>query len=183
MPNIILPLPVIVFQTLFLLISICLEAFVLHRCLFITRKISIEYALSINLLANFLGWIVFFIVEKFIPHPWRGEMISYVFFDHLIGKHEPSFYIPIVFLAFIIFTLAFLLKFKALELLRILLKLPPLNVAENYPPNHPIFSSNNPPPSLLQTILWANACTYTAILILLLLRAFIQWQKNLLFSL
>ncbi len=186
----ILPLQAIAFQLLFLIMAIAIEGFILHYQLKFQRKTSIEYATTLNLIAAILGWITFFIIQRFIPNPWRSEMISYIFFDHLITPHELSFYIPIVFTTFFIFLTSFLIKYKGLEILQIYLGVPRQNIPDIPQRNAPRLNenisvniNNHPRFQIFQAILWANACSHTAILVVLILRAFLQAQKNLLFTL
>ena len=188
----ILPLQAIAFQILFLMMAIAIEGFILHYQLKFQRKTCIEYATTLNLITTILGWITFFIIQRFIPHPWRSEMISYIFFDHLITQHELSFYIPIIFTTFFIFLTSFLIKYKGLEILQIYLGVPLPNIPDipqrnaprlNENENITVNINNHPNFKIFQAILWANACSHTAILVLLILRAFLQAQKNLLFTL
>jgi hypothetical protein len=57
-----LPLPTIVLQLLFVLISVAAEAFVLHWRMDLERHRCVEYALAIELAVSCVGWAGFFAV-------------------------------------------------------------------------------------------------------------------------
>lgn len=57
-----LPLPTIVLQLLFVLISVAAEAFVLHWRMDLERHRCVEYALAIELAVSCAGWAGFFAV-------------------------------------------------------------------------------------------------------------------------
>jgi hypothetical protein len=67
MTEAVLPLQTFLFQFLFLLVSIALESRVLYRRMNISRRSSVEYSTFINLLAASVGWLVFFMIQNWIP--------------------------------------------------------------------------------------------------------------------
>ena len=79
MKGMVLPLQTYLFQALFLLVAIALEASVLQRRLYLTRRTSVEYAISINLLTTVIGWLAFFLVQNLLPQPIKDQIISYIF--------------------------------------------------------------------------------------------------------
>ena len=79
--SLVLPLRAILFQLLFLLVAIAVEAIVFKERLNLTRRISLEYSASINLLSTVIGWLFFFTLEPALPLAWKGPLISYVLFN------------------------------------------------------------------------------------------------------
>ena len=64
----ILPLGAILFNFLFLLIAIPIEAYVFNRRLNFDKKTSIFYAISMNLFSSALGWTIFFFIRANITN-------------------------------------------------------------------------------------------------------------------
>ncbi|XGV98050.1 MAG: filament integrity protein FraC [Leptolyngbya sp. BL-A-14] len=119
----VLPLRAVVFQSLFLLIAIALEALVLFRMLNLDYKASMQSAISVNLLSTFIGWLCFFIGQPFLPIAWRVQLISFIFFEHfhadpLLLNVAPA----LVTFALGMFLGTFFIKLKGLEFLDILLE-------------------------------------------------------------
>lgn len=180
-------LPTYLFQSVFLLVAIALEARVLYQRLYLTRRRSVEYATSINLLAAVLGWIAFFLLKDLLPPPIKSEIISYIFFDRFLTPFPQSFYLVLISTGVIVFFCAFLIKLKGLQLLEALLERTP---KEQSQPEH--ISSNQDrkrlkrsvserversvsrtDPNQATVILLANVYSHSAIALLLALR-FIQ---------
>lgn len=166
----VLPLRAIAFQLLFLVLAIAIEAAVLNVRLDLGRKVSMQYAATINLFTTVLGWIVFFVVEPLLPEPSRRMVIEYVFFGI---KSIPTVMIGV---GFAIFLATFLLKLQGIEWLELLLE--KNKIAEkksDEPPKfkgrrqqqNPVFEieANRP-----LAVLWANAFSFTAISIILAIR-------------
>lgn len=78
---ILLPLRAILFQALFLLVAIAIESFILHKRLYLSRRMSIEYAASLNLFSTVCGWTLFFLVEPLMPVGLREQMVNFIFFS------------------------------------------------------------------------------------------------------
>jgi hypothetical protein len=76
-------LPVVFWQGLFLVIAVAWDAFLFHNRLRVKWRTSIEYAISINLLTNVVGWIVLFVVLPIVPLEAEVEILSYMFFNQL----------------------------------------------------------------------------------------------------
>ncbi|MBE9127500.1 MULTISPECIES: filament integrity protein FraC [unclassified Coleofasciculus] len=178
----VLPLEMILFQVLFLLVAIALEARVLHRKLKFTRKTSVEYATSINLFATVFGWLTFFALAKLLPGLVKAQLVSYIFFDRFIGPQPDRWNSLVVLVGTAIFFFTFFIKLLGLQLLKAWLKasadeLKPapkllnqrrpglINRQEAVKTSH--FDQN---PAL--AILLANAYSYSTILLILLLRFF-----------
>lgn len=174
----VLPLQTILLQVLFLLVAIALEARVLHRRLSLTRRTSVEYATSINLLCAVMGWLGFFLLKNLLPQPLKTQLISYIFFDRLLEPLPESLSLVVVSTGIVIFFCAFLIKLKGLQLLEALLQrsptqkssLPPdkrRRMGLNHRLDQALVQTN---PGQATTILLANAYSHSAILLLLLLR-------------
>lgn len=171
----VLPLRAIVFQCLLLVVAIALEAIVLRERLLLEFQPSIRYATSLNLLATVLGWIAFLGIEPALPATVRTQIISYVLFGHFYTNSLAGRDAAIVATGLVAFFLTFWIKAKALEWLTWLLAVPivkPVEVDSN--PNRIRYGRSRPSeqtasPHLL-AVLQANALSFTAILLLLLLR-------------
>lgn len=178
------PLQMILFQLLFLLVAIALEARVLQRRLRISRKASIEYATSINLLTAIVGWLVFFILmtqKNLLPPPIKDQIISFIFFDRLLSPLPENWYLILIATGVVIFFCAFIIKLKGLQLLEALretstAKRPLLQSESNNRFALPIRLEQalvRTDPNQAATVILANAYSHSAIFLLLFLR-FIQ---------
>lgn len=175
----VLPLQTFLFQFLFLLVAIALEARVLYRRMRISRRVSAEFATFINLLAASIGWVVYFMIQNWIPLPIKDQLISYIFFDRLLGPQPENLTLLIVGAGVVIFFAAFLIKLKGLDLLEAFLQEPAKeNDSSQATQKRPWPTLSNrlddaiapPPPNHATTILLANAYSYSAISLLLFLR-------------
>lgn len=180
----VLPLQTYLFQSVFLLVAIALEARVFYKRLYLTRRRSIEYATSINLFATVIGWLTFFFLKSFLPQPLKSQIISYIFFDRFLGSQPENFYLTIISAGVVIFFSAFLIKLQGLQLLESLLERTPerQSAMELQPPKLPHNQRrqrlsdrldqtvSNTEPSQATAVLLANAYSHSAILLLLFLR-------------
>lgn len=178
------PLEMYLFQGIFLMVAIALEARVFHRRLYLPRRTSVEYATSINLLATVIGWLAFFALQNLLALPLKDQIISYIFFDRFLGSQPESFYLTIISTGVVIFFSAFLIKLKGLQLLEALLdKTPkPQDSSELQPPklrhnqrrqrlsDRLDQAVSHTEPSQATAVLLANAYSHSAILLLLFLR-------------
>ncbi|WP_138503539.1 filament integrity protein FraC [Nostoc sp. PA-18-2419] len=170
----IFPIGGILFDFLFVLIAIPIEAYVLHRRLKFDKKTSIFYAISINLFSSVIGWMVFFFSEPMLPIQLKSELINYLFFNTFKSSGTQTL---IILTAFIIFFANFILKFFLLKVLLLsLVKEPFVKKEEDI--EVPLrqkwrgfrsikFQNTN----LVTTILIANSLSYSAITIILLFRS------------
>jgi hypothetical protein len=169
----IFPIGGILFDFLFVLISIPIEAYVLHSRLKFDKKTSTFYAISINLFSSVIGWFIFFVSEPMLPIQVKSELINYMFFNNFKSPNTQSL---IILTAFIIFFVTFLLKFFILRVL--LLSLNETFTKKVEEPktsqrrglrsfiNVKLQSTN-----LVTTILIANSLSYSMITIILLFRS------------
>jgi hypothetical protein len=180
----VLPLQTILFQLLFLLVAIALEARVLYRRLRISRKASIKYATSINLLATVSGWLVFFILvtqKNLLPLDLKDQIVSYIFFDRFLTPLPGNFYLILIATVIVIFFCAFVIKLKGLQLLEACLEtstakkplLPPDKQSSDTFQDRLERAIVRTDPNQAATIFLANAYSNSAIFLLLFLR-FIQ---------
>lgn len=172
------PFPTYLFQFLFLLIAISVEAFIIHRRLKLSRKTSIEYAISLNLVSTVIGWLAFFYGQTLIGEPLKTQIISYVFFNtFVVGANATAIPTEILLAAFITFMATFWIEFKGLDLLEVLLEVPqPTEVIQSRGLRYrnmratgvnQIFSRANTRKA--GAILLANGCSYSLILLILLI--------------
>lgn len=168
----VLPVGAVLFNLLFILMSISIEAYCFNRRLKFDRKTSIFYAISINLFSNVIGWIAFFIIEPVLPIQLKSELINFVFFNTF---KAPNTQTVIILTAFIIFFSTFIVKLFLLKLFSIVLNEELGKKVENNPNierqkwrylNRNKLLGNN----LVSTMLIANSLSYSAITLVLLIR-------------
>ena len=166
----ILPIGAMLFETLFLLVAISIEGYVLHRWLKFDKKTSIFYALAINVFSSVFGWNIFFLVEPRLDVKLKSELISYIFFNNFKNPGTQS---TIIFLASLIFLGTFLIKFLLLKVLIITLseigekeKIETSQQQKSYRIEKMQLQNTN----LITTTLIANSMSYTAITLILLIR-------------
>jgi hypothetical protein len=183
----VLPLRAVVFQVLFLLVAIAIEAAVLRQTLRWGYQKSVQYATIINLLATVIGWLTFLILEPLVGERVKAQLISYVLFDRLINNSlRPQMGWIMLIAGFLAFFLSLLIKLKGLELLMRL-----LNTWEI--PDRPRQLSRNEKYDLARTgrtlyqraaskfataVLQANALSFSAILVLLMLRSYLAERAS-----
>ncbi|HEY9820126.1 MAG TPA: filament integrity protein FraC [Candidatus Sericytochromatia bacterium] len=188
MKGMVLPLQTYLFQTLFLLVAIALEARVLQRRLYLTRRTSVEYATSINLLTTVIGWLAFFLVQNLLPQPIKDQIISYVFFDRFLSPQPESFNLMLISTGIVMFFSAFLIKLKGLQLLEAVLENAPQAQTSPESRSSVLFRNrrrrrlsqrldeavSNSDPDRATAVLLANAFSHSAIVLILVLRFFEQ---------
>lgn len=198
----VLPLRAIVYQSLFLLVAIAIEAWVLRRLLKTDPKQSIQYATSINLLCTIVGWLVFFLFYTLTSALPPGattrfdiNLIDFIFFDRWSSETATS----LIFISFIMFFASFGIKQAGLSGLKWLLQAEP---GKGKPPEPSVDETEAPPPprppqrsairvrsrevlepqTTLQpqarAVLFANAWSFSAILAILILRFVFQSTLN-----
>lgn len=173
----VIPLRTILFQLLFLLVAISLEAMVLRARLLLDRKTSVQSAATINLLSTFIGWMVFFIIEPWLPESIRIRLISYILFDLNVWTRQVA---PLlIMIGFAIFFATFVIKVIGLDLLDALMERKPEKKAAV--PQTPHYRARGGQQFSLQqvsprplAVLLANVTSFSAISVILLLRAFLE---------
>jgi hypothetical protein len=169
----ILPIGAILFETLFLLIAIPLEGYILNRSLKFDKKTSIFYAIAMNVFSSVIGWNVFFLIEPILSVPIKSELISYVFFNTFKNPRTQNY---IILTGFVIFIATFLVKFLFLKLLIITLgegakkqETTEYSQRQKSLKNEKLKLQNT---SLVTTALIANSLSYTATTLILVIRNF-----------
>ena len=174
----VVPLRAIAFQCLFLLVAIALEAAVLRQKLRLPFKTSIEYAASVNLLTASLGWFVLLALEPILPQGVQQQLISYVLFDRFFGESwNTSVVVWLLAAAVLAFFGTFLTKLKGLDALRWLLNEQPQSSQSQLTSRQERYGRVRrgriaiaAPSRQALAVLQANALSFSAILLLLLLR-------------
>ncbi len=113
---IIIALRVILLRIIRLLVSITNEAWIFKKSFNLSPKLSVQYALALNLLVNACEWVVFLNVEPLLPPEARKELIYYLLIKK-IQETSPS----VFFLTGFNFTLSLLIKWMGFEGLKVLL--------------------------------------------------------------
>jgi hypothetical protein len=160
--------------------AIAIEGFILHRQLKFSRKTSIQYAASLNLLSTIVGWLLFFFVQPLLPINIKIQLISYIFFNRFFYSVSPysNFFSISLFIIYLFFS--FMVKLQGLKSLdsllmesnsisQIFVKLTSLRY--NKKKSSHLYSTKYP--SKATAILLANAYSHSAILLILILRYFI----------
>jgi|GEM_PF-2793407 len=172
MPSIVVPLQAILYQFFVLLLAIALEAFILQKQLSISPRKGVEYAASINLLSVTLGWLVFFNLEQLLPEAIRIRLIVYVFFDRI--PHLEESFVELVLIGIVIFFGTFFVKTLGLYLVQTLLVVQTSNESDEGITFSQILRGYKLPVRLAASeasaVLLANACSYSAVLIVLVAR-------------
>jgi len=167
------PLGTILFNALFLLVAIAIESYVFHtRGRRLDKKASVAYATCVNLFANVLGWIIFFAIEPTLPVNVKTQLISFVFFNQL-DSPDANFQSFIIMVGFLIFFATFLLKFGGLRLLEIALKYPLAEPEKinTLTINRRSYKTKLQSRNMATGVLLANSFSYSAILLILVLRS------------
>ncbi|MEH2083350.1 MAG: filament integrity protein FraC [Nostoc sp.] len=167
------PIGGFLFDFLFVLIAIPIEAYVLHSRLKFDKKTSIFYAISINLFSSVIGWFIFFVSEPLLPIQVKSELINYMLFNNFKSSNTQTL---IILTACIIFFTTFLMKFFILRGLLFSLNESFTKKEEDTQTSQRLqrryfttinFQNTN----LVTTILIANSLSYSAITIILLFRS------------
>ncbi|WP_052049896.1 filament integrity protein FraC [Leptolyngbya sp. KIOST-1] len=176
----IVPLRAIAFQSLLLMVAIVLEAMVLRQQLRLGYRPSMQYAATLNLLATSLGWVAFLAIEAVLPLALRSQVISYVLFNRFYSNSwRESLPVVVVMVAIAAFFITYWIKLQGLVwLLQLLGQAPVETTPEAIEDNRRQRYERarraqvedqlgNSPQAL--AVLQANAASFTAILVLLLL--------------
>ncbi|MBC6473572.1 MAG: hypothetical protein GDA48_12730 [Hormoscilla sp. GM102CHS1] len=170
----ILPLRAIVFQLLLTLVAIAIESFILHRRLKLSRKTSLEYAVSLNLLTLFAGWYLFFVFFSTFPSEMKSILMQFILFNQYYNDILLLLFVA-VFSTFLI-TLAIKIKgWKILEYLQneVLFEYASES-KENFIKNSNLFNRAS---VRGMTIMQAHSFSYSAISLLLVLKLLLT-QSN-----
>lgn len=176
-PLYLIPLRLMVTQSLLIVVAIALESLVLGRFLKYPPRKSVEYSTSINLFSLVVGWFFFLnLVSNFpLPDPIMEELMKLILYD----QWSNSTFAGMVIVALITFFVTFFIEFigfTSLQKLRneeegLERQIDRTRKQPKYGPRaRSLFSlgeqSNTDP---LYALLLANAASYTAIVAILLL--------------
>jgi hypothetical protein len=168
------PLGTILFNSLFLLVAIAIESYVFHTRIrrLPDKKTSVAYATCVNLFSNVVGWVIFFAVEPLLPVYVKTQLVSFVFFNQL-NSPDANLQSFIILVGFIMFFATFALKFTGLRLLEIALTYPQAEPEKlnTLTINRRSFKTKLQSRNTSVGVLLANAFSYSAILMILVLRS------------
>lgn len=183
----ILPLRMIVFQILFLMVAIAIEAGILRQRLRLGFQTSVQYAFVTNLAAVVTGWLAFLVIEPLLTAELRSQLISYVLFNRILpdGWTTEAGAILLA-IALVSFFGTLFVKAKGLELFLRSdnawkpLEQKPKKLARDERYAKARGGGLNLTPGKVRftdTVIQANAASFSVILLLLLLRSLIDgWR-------
>ncbi|WP_339378702.1 filament integrity protein FraC [Calothrix sp. NIES-2100] len=169
----VLPVGAVLFDLLFILMAISIEAYCFNSRLNFDKKTSIFYAISINLFSSIIGWVVFFLIEPVLPIQLKSELINFVFFNSLKFSNTQT---VVILMAFIIFFGTFIVKLFLLRIFSLVLNENIGKKSEDDPPTTDRYKWRNLNRNklisnrLVSTMLIANSLSYSAITLVLLFR-------------
>lgn len=171
----ILPLRAIFFQILLTLVAIAIESLLLHKRLKLSRKTSLEYAISLNLLTLVAGWYLFFVFFDTLPSGMQSSLIEFILFNKY--SNETTIFLFVAGILTFFITLAIKLKgWQVLEYLRneVIFE-DPQEANDQF-----IKSTNffNPASVRVMAILQGHAYSHVAILGLVLVELLLHNQSN-----
>ncbi|MEO1428050.1 MAG: filament integrity protein FraC [Cyanobacteria bacterium J06633_8] len=176
------PSGVILFDFLFLLVAIPVEAYILNQRLKFDKRTSTFYAISMNIFSNVIGWVVFFIVEpNSFFDSYKSQLINFLLYNRLDGE----VYGGIVIAAFVTFFGTLMVKFLLLRLFIIALSNPGEKKPQPEPEDTILLQRKSrrghrtgwQSTSLFTTTLIANSLSYSAITLVVLFRLFARTQS------
>lgn len=179
----IFPLRMIAFQVLFLLVAIAIESGILRQKLLLGFKSSVQYVTAVNLAAVVFGWFAFLVIEPLSSPEVKAQIISFVLFDRLLingWSAEVGGIILAIGLA--AFFATFFIKAKGLELMlrsEGAWKVPKKSVQRSRDQRYVSARAGRNEAQeaisyFIDAVIQANAASFTAILLLILLRAFAE---------
>ncbi|KPQ34223.1 MAG: hypothetical protein HLUCCA11_15855 [Phormidesmis priestleyi Ana] len=175
----IFPLRAIAFQVLFLMVAISIEAGIFRQRLRLGFKTSVQYTTVINLAAVVAGWIAFLVIEPLASPEIKVQIISYLLFDRLlITSWTAEIGGAILGIGLVVFFATYFIKLKGLEWIlrladawKIPKKMEKLNREQRYmQAREGRTESQQALAEFTDSVIQANAASFTAILLLLLLR-------------
>ncbi len=165
----------IAFQIMLLMLATSLEAMVLRQRLRLGYQTSIRYSASMNLLATSLGWFTFLTLDRLLPTELRQQVLSYILFNRFYPNGwSDRLPVLVVMAAIGAFFLTYWVKLQGLRGLMALLGLQPSPATASGDRHGRYRAARNQTassqPSLTLAVLQANALSFTAMLLVLLIR-------------
>lgn len=181
-----LPLRAVISQSLLLMFTIAIEAFILRQQLSLSHKKSVEYSATVNLLSTVVGWLIFLSFAPSLPDSLELQLLNFIFFD----QWSTTTATWLIAAGFITFFTSFVIEFLGLEQLQLLLgERKNIETPERYqrPRSYPTkrLSSSSKTDTTSQSkqadtvyaMLVANAASYSVtVLTLLVFRLFSEAQ-------
>jgi hypothetical protein len=122
-------LPVIIWQSLYLIIAMAWDTFLFYQQLRVSRKISIEYARTLNLFNIVIWWMLFFIIRPLISPTRELNLINLLFFSRPFDQKTDGLDMDLFWLFVIVSVGTVAIKFTIMRTLQTLL--------ENFSPGIP----------------------------------------------
>ena len=175
----IFPLRAIAFQVLFLMVAISIEAGIFRQRLRLGFKTSVQYTTVVNLASVVIGWLTFLIIEPLSPPLIKAQIISYIMFDRLVAGGWNTQTGSVIFaIGLVAFFATFFIKAKGLEFMlraddawKVPEKPERLSREQRYiRARAGRTETQQAISSFIDTVIQANAASFTVILLLLLLR-------------
>lgn len=175
-----MPLRAIAFQSMLLLVAIALESIVLRQALRLGYQTSVQYAATLNLMTTSLGWLAFLSLEPLLPLELRQQVISYILFNRFYGNGWLNrLPVVVVMAGLVAFFATYWFKLQGLSwLVRLLgrapmVEAPSVAITTRSRRGQPVRrekSATSNTAAYTLAVLQANALSFTAIVVLLLLR-------------
>lgn len=169
---VLLPLRVAMMQLICLLMAIAIEGGVLHQRFGISRKGSMQYAVILNLASTVTGWMIFFILQLSLPEVWRLEILQFILFNRFSAAYAGSLNQLVFLIGLGIYFGTFLLEVQVLNLVLLLQGAGSFAAASGDSQQYDRlrrYKASLTDKIRLNALLIANALSFGAILVLLLL--------------
>ncbi len=184
--ELILPLRAIAFQVLFLLVAISMEAGLYRQQFRLGFQKSVQYATVVNLASVVVGWAAFLVVEPLSPADLKSQIISYVLFNRLLFNGWSARVGFILLIAGLVaFFVTYFIKLKGLEyILRAEGAWPETDKSQRPRRDQRYLQARRGRSEaqhaiarFAETVIQANAISFSLVLLLLLLRAVaVEWS-------
>lgn len=115
-------LPVIIWQSLYLIIAMAWDTFLFYQQLRVGRKIAIEYARTLNLFNIVTWWMLFFIIRPLISQLRELKLINLLFFSRPFDQESGSLDMDLFWLFIIVSIGTVTIKFTMMRTLQTLLQ-------------------------------------------------------------
>lgn len=151
-----------------LLIVITLESWLLSGYLNLSPRKSVEYAAAINLLAEIVGIMSFFIIKGVIPDFVQKDFIVYL----LVGE-TPQLSLTLLLITMVYFLLYLAIKVNGFALYKFLCEIPPQQDKPDPKKSQSplIFSMSQETQIIIRSLVRAHTISYVCIIALTVLQA------------
>lgn len=151
-----------------LLIVITIESWLLSGYLNFSPRKSVEYAAAINLLAEIIGIMSFFIIKAVIPGLVQKDFIVYL----MVGE-TPQFSLTLLVITMVYFLFYLAIKMNGFALYKFLCEIPPQKDKPDPQKSQSplIFSMNQETQIIIRSLVRAHTISYMCIIALTALQA------------